>query len=58
MARISNRILPNKKGAEAPNSKNGALNGLISEPENNIFNIFDTAECQAIFRRIEKLLAA
>ena len=24
--------------------------GLISEPDNNIFNIFDTAECQAIFR--------
>ena len=40
------------------NVKNGALNGLISEPDNNIFNIFDTAECQAIFRRIEKLLAA
>ena len=40
------------------NVKNGALNGLVSEPDNNIFNIFDTAECQAIFRRIEKLLAA
>lgn len=37
---------------------NGALNGTISEPDNNVFNIFDTAECQAIFRRIEKLLAA
>ena len=54
-----NIIIPsNKKAPEGANSKNGALNGLVSEPDNNIFNIFDTAECQAIFRRIEKLLAA
>lgn len=42
----------------AQNVKNGALNGTISEPHRQIFYIIDTDECQAICRKIEKLLAA
>jgi len=38
---------------------NGALNGLISEPQQpDIFSIMDTEECQFLYGRIEKLLAA
>ena len=51
-------LIITKNGSIEPMILNGALNGLISEPDNNVFSIFDTAECQAIFRRIEKLLAA
>ena len=41
------------------NVKNGALNGLISEPHKpNIFSIIEDEECQILYRRIEKLLAA
>ena len=41
------------------NVKNGALNGLISEPQQpDIFSIMDTEECQFLYGRIEKLLAA
>ena len=37
----------------------GALNGLISEPQQpDIFSIIDTEECQFLYGRIEKLLAA
>lgn len=38
---------------------NGALNGMISEPQpHEIFFIMDTEESQILYRRMEKLLAA
>ena len=41
------------------NVKNGAPDGMISEPHNpNIFSIMDSEESQFVFSRIEKLLAA
>ena len=52
-------IVSNKKAPEGAEFKNGALNGLISEPQQpDIFSIMDTEECQFLYGRIEKLLAA
>lgn len=37
------------------NVKNGAGNGMISEPLKNIITIIDTEECHGIFSKIERL---
>ena len=40
------------------NVKNGAGNGSISEPNSNIFSIMEDEECQILYHKIEKLIAA
>ena len=50
--------LPLKKGAEAPNLIYGAPDGMISEPDFEIFSIIDTEETALLLRRVEKLIAA
>ncbi len=56
---LKTRIVPNKKAPEGANLLNGAPDGMISEPnERDIFSILEDEECQILFRKIEKLLAA
>ena len=40
------------------NVKNGAGDGMISEPDFEIFSIIDTEETALLLRRVEKLIAA
>jgi hypothetical protein len=40
------------------NVKNGAQNGVTSEPIHSIISIINNEECQVIFRRIERLKVA
>ena len=51
-------LIINIKPSPQEGFKNGAGNGLISEPHSDIFSIMEDEECQILYHKIEKLIAA